>query len=51
MGSIIMRGTFLETYKLRKIISSSYETRDVPRAPSISEGMIHQQILKALHES
>lgn len=42
MGYILMRGTFLETYKLRKIISSSYETQDVPRVISISEEMIHQ---------
>lgn len=40
-GYIIMRGTFLESYKLRKIVSS-YETRDVPRVVSISEEMIPQ---------
>lgn len=42
MGYIIMRGTFLETCELRKITSSSYETRDMPRVISIPEEMIHQ---------
>lgn len=37
-----MGGTFLESYKLRKIISSSYETGDVPKVISISEEMIPQ---------